>query len=283
MRRGRWLLSLAGVLLALVAFSGCESGPTEEELKAAQTAEAWAAIEQAKAELDAKRQELAELRAQISGEGAEGEGAEGEGAEGEGAGAEGVEGEEATEPVNPEELAAQAEALQQQVYDLTDSFGASLAQFINDQGISVGGELTEVQTQAIHMKTDEDMLLAREYIDKGGEYQRALDIYAQAQMLDPDNETLAAAIAEAEALRYMTEERLAEVKKNMTEDEVRALLGTPKVQNVREFDAGVIGWFYPKEEPNTAAAVFFRERKGVLKVYKTDFEAVKAGDAQDAS
>jgi outer membrane protein assembly factor BamE (lipoprotein component of BamABCDE complex) len=100
-----------------------------------------------------------------------------------------------------------------------------------------------------------------------------------AQNLDPDNEKLAAAIAEAEAFRYMTKERLATVKKNMTQKEVRALLGTPKVQNVREFDQGVIGWFYPKEEPNTASAVFFRERKGVLKVYKTDFEAVKSQDA----
>ncbi len=273
MRRGRKLYALPSVVLALFALSACKTGPTEEELQAAKTAEDWTAIEQAKAGLDAKRAELAELQQQIASAGEEAEGGTGEGGgEGEGEG-EGEEGAEA--PPSPEELAAQAEGAQEDVYKLADDFGAQLVTFINDQGISVGGELTEKQAEAIRMKSDLDIDLAQGYID-GGEYGRAIDIYNQARILDPDNEKLTAAIAYAEEHRYMTEERLAEIKKNMTEDEVRELLGTPKVQNVREFDGGVIGWFFPKEEPNTAAAVFFREKKGALKVYKTDFEAVKA-------
>ena len=271
MLRGKRLLALPAIALAIFALVGCESGPTEEELQAAKAAEDWAALEQAKAELDGKRNELATLREQIAA------GDDAEAAEP----AEGEEGEEGAEaPPSPEELAAQADTLQQEVYSLADKFGGLLAQFINDQGISVGGELTEVQSQAIRMKSDEDMELAADYINRGGEYQRAIDIYTQALQFDPDNEELQAAKAEAEANRYMTEEKLATVKKNMTEDEVRGLLGTPKTQNVREFDGGVIGWFYPKEEPNTAAAVFFQEKSGALKVYKTDFEAVKAPEAE---
>lgn len=197
------------------------------------TNEDWISLQQAKADLDAKRQEIKELRDRVS-----------------------------------------RRALQAQVNDLTDSLGAKLAQFINDQTIRIGSELTEVQAQAIRMKSDEDMLLAQEYIDKGGEYQRALDIFNRALALDPENEKLATAIAKAEALRYMTEDRLAQVKKNMTKEEVRELLGTPKAQNVREFDGRAIGWFYPKEEPNTAAAVFFQKIGGEYRVYKADFNAI---------
>ncbi len=269
MRRGRKLFALPGAVLALFALSACESGPTEEELQAAKTAGDWAAIEQARAGLDATRGELAELQQQIASSEEEGE----EGAEA--AEGEGEEGAEA--PLSPEELAAKADEVKQSIYKLEEDFGAQLVAFINDQGISVGGELTEYQSGAIRMKSDLDLELAQGYID-GGEWGRAIDIYNQALTLDPDNEKVAAAIAEAESRRFMTEERLAEIKKGMTEDEVRELLGTPKVQNVREFDGGVIGWFFPKEEPNTAAGVYFREKKGVLKVYRKDFEAVKSQD-----
>ena len=63
-------------------------------------------------------------------------------------------------------------------------------------------------------------------------------------------------------------------------EEVRALLGTPKRSNVREYeDRGVTGWYYPKPK-REAAAVYFQEKKGELKVYKLDFEAVKAEDAE---
>ena len=267
MRRGRRLLSLTGIVLALVALSACETGPTEEELQAAKTAEDWAAIEQAHAQLDAKRAELAELNQKLAAPEEATEESQGDAAEGEES--------EAMPPTSPEELAALAETAKEELYKLEEDFGAQLVEFINDQGISVGGELTPEQAGAIEMKVDLDMAVAQGYIDNG-EYGRAIDIYNQALSLDPDSEKLAAAIAEAEARRYMTEERLAEIKKGMTEDEVRDLLGTPKSQNVREFDQGVIGWFYPKEEPNTAAGVFFRERNGALKVYKTDFEAVKS-------
>ncbi len=297
MRRGRKLLALPGVVFALFALLGCET-TSEEDLKAAKTAEDWAAIGQAKDDLAAKRAELEELQQRIAtpeegaegdeaeggeAEGGEAEGGEAEGGEAEGGEAEGGEGEAeggdaAAAPASPEELAAQAEDVQKEVYDLEDKLGGLLIAFINDQGISVGGELTEMQAGAIRMKSDLEIDLAKSYLD-GGEYQRAIDIYIQAKSLDPDNEKLAAAIAHAEERRYMTEERLAEVKKGMTQDEVRELLGTPKANNVREFDQGYIGWFYQKEEPNTAAGVYFRKTKGVLKVYEINLEAVKAGDA----
>ena len=270
MRRGKRLLTLnsvftlVAVLLAGLGLSAC-GGTSPEEEKAALLAEEWAWLQQAKSDLDGKRAELAELRKQIADYVPADETAAAEG-----------EGTEAEASPTEEELAAQAEAMQQEVYSLADGYGPRLTQFINDQGISVGSELTDVQRQAFGMKSDEDIVLAQEYINKGGEYGRAIEIYKQSLISDPDNEKLLAAKALAEERRYMTEERLDQVKKDMTESEVRELLGTPKGSNVREYDQGAIGWFYPKEEPHTAAAVFFRPKKDVLRVYKTDFEAVKS-------
>ena len=81
-----------------------------------------------------------------------------------------------------------------------------------------------------------------------------------------------------EELRFMTADRLETVHQGMTEEEVQGLLGLPTAANVREFDEGVVGWFYPKEVPGTAAAVFFREEGDRLRVYSTKIDAVKADE-----
>ena len=272
MRRGKSLYALAAVLLACLGLSACETADPEAEKATAAVAE-WAGLQEAKAELDGKREELAGLQQQIADHDPDAAAPE------EGAG----EGEAAEAPPTLEELEAQATALQEELYKLSDAFGSRLAQFINDQEISVGSELTPVQREALDYKAGEDMLLAQEYIDKGGEYQRAIDIYTQSLVFDPDNEALLAARARAEEQQYMSEERFSQVKKGMSEKEVRELLGTPKASNVRQYeDSGVTGWYYPKEG-REAAAVFFQEKKGELKVYKVDFEAVKAGDEPEES
>ena len=124
------------------------------------------------------------------------------------------------------------------------------------------------------MKSSEDLLLAHEYIDRGGDYAKAIDILASARTVDPDNQELAAAQAEAERLRYMDEERFSRIEKGMTADDVRAELGQVKQQNVRHAEAGQVVWLYPRED-GAAAAVFFRARPdGGLEVDDTNFEAV---------
>lgn len=274
MRSGRNLFALITLLfLALFAVACSQSDPEAE--KAAVDAEAWTALEGAKQELDAKRQELAELMARI-------EAGESEDATPAAAAAEGAEGDAEPMPT-AEELAASADELKRQVDELITSFTTQLVSFINTQGITEGQELTEQQRKAFDMKAEEDILVAMEFIDKGGEYQRAIDILSGSLVHDPTNEALLAAKAKAEELRYMTRERFDLVKKGMTRKEVRALIGIPKLTNQREFENGITGWFYPKEEPNTAAGIFYQKKKEKLVVYKTDFDAVKAQDAQDAA
>jgi len=267
MRRGKTLFALVSLLFACLGSLACE-GTSEEEENAAKVTEEWAWLEQAKAELNGKREELTALRQRI---------ANGVDEETESASTE-TEGEDAEPPATAEELQAQADALQEEIYGLADAYNPRLFQFINDQGIGVDSEPTEIQRAALAMKSDEDMVLAKDYIDRGGEYQRAIDIYNQALLVDPDNEELAAAKAHAEDFRYMSEERMAQVKNGMGLEEVRALLGTPRGSNVRDYENEGVGWFYPKAEPGTAAAIFFQKKKGELKVYKADFNAIKANN-----
>ena len=270
MRCARTLSALSISLLAVLSLSAC--GPQEaKDDQAAVQAEAWASLQQAKADLDAQRQELAELRDRLA---AAAEAPEGEAAPA-GEGEEGEAGDAA--PPTEEQLAE----LREKVDKMAADFTGQVAEFINSQEIYEGEPLTEIQRAAFDMKAGEDILVAQEYIDKAGNYQKAIDIYNTALLADPESEILLAAKAEAEELRYMTEERFAEVKKGMPREEVKKLLGTPMPVNVREFEEGkVIGWFYPKEEPRTAAGVYFRQKKGEFVVYSSDFEAIKADEEE---
>lgn len=270
MRSGRNFFALITLLLLVLLSTACSQGDPEAD-KAAADAEEWAALEQAKNDLYAKRQELADMQARLDAEPAEGEadattdGADGEAAEG-----------DAEAAPTAEELAAQVDTLKDEVDDMSADFSNKLVQFINNQGITEGQEFTDIQRQAFNLKAQEDILIAMEFIDRGGEYQRAIDIISSSLTIDPTNELLLEAKANAEALRYMTQERFDQVKKGMTPDEVRELLGVPKSNNKREFENGITGWFYQKETPpNSAAGIFFQEKKGELVVYKTDFDAVK--------
>lgn len=268
MRRGRCLYALGTLTLAVLGLVAC--GPAEEQVEEPDGGEEWVWLQEAKSNLDAKRLELRELRDQAAGKLPTEPEAAGEAAEGE-------EAEEAV-PLTPEELAAKITALEEELNTLSDDFGARLAAFLNAQELVVGGELNSLQRQAIDMKIDEDMVLAQGWIDEGGDYQRAINIYTDALRLDPENERIKEAIATAEDLRYMKKERFDLIKKKMTQDEVRELLGQVKHHNVREFpEDNVVGWFFPKDDGG-AAAIYFKEKKkgdGNWVVYEADFGAIK--------
>ena len=267
-RKSRFVaLSILLVAILVGGLTACkpaeDAGPTVPDGGAE-----WTWLQTQKPILDAKREELRRLRA---GELPTAE-APGEGEIPTGKGETEI---EPPTPPTPEELAARVDALAAEVQALSDEFSRKLVTFINSQEIEVGQDYNETQRQAIDWKIDEDIFLAQEYIDRGGDYQRAIDIYSQSMALDPGNVKLTAAIAAAEEDRYMSEERFSQVKKGMTEAEVRALLGQAKLSNVRDFDNGVVGWFYKKADGG-AAGVFFRKNKqGEPRVYEANFDAVE--------
>ncbi|HSN85289.1 MAG TPA: tetratricopeptide repeat protein [Thermoanaerobaculia bacterium] len=159
-----------------------------------------------------------------------------------------------------------------------------LLEFINADPPEEGEPLSERQKAALRMKSDEDLLLAREHIEEGGDYQRAIEIYEEALAVDPDNPRLAAELAKARQRRYITAEAFAQVKEGMKEEQVRSLLGRPNLHNVREYpERGVVAWFYPKDESGAAAGVWFEKKADGLVVYEADFEAIRPGQPQPAA
>lgn len=258
------------VVLMVLAASGCAPGRQGADNGARQAE--WESLAESHEALSAKRQELRELRERIA------------------AGPETVEeGETGEGGISPEELhlrlQEQVGEIEEEVTGMADQFMIQLVGFINADPIIEGEEPTEIQLAAIRMKSDEDIELAQEYIDKGGDYRRAIDIYNAALSADPEYERLAELLGLAEEMRYMDEERFAEVRKAMTQDEVRAVLGQVYHRNIRDFEKeGVVGWFYPKEGGG-AAAVFFREdrRSGQLRVYNSDYNAVKTTEVEEGT
>ncbi len=265
-------LLVCAVVAALVLSVACGGGGAAKEDQA--KLEEWTWLTDTQEELTAKRQELADLmeeqKAAAAAEPAEGEPAEGE----------------AELADTGEDLEAQIERLGGEVEALTEEFGNRLVTYINADPMIEGEPPTEQQIQALRMKSGEDIILAEEWIEKGGDYKRAIEILSTALLYDEDNPDLQAALERAEADRYMSEERWAAVKKGMSEDEVREALGQVNLHNVREYpDKNVVAWFYPTAEDGSAAAVWFQPNKKTeaLEVYQIKFEAIspEGGEAEE--
>jgi tetratricopeptide (TPR) repeat protein len=231
------------VLAALVV--GC--GPSADQKKAADAAarqKEWTAIETAKKELDAKRSALYNLRAQVA--------------------------------ENPA-VKAELDTTDALVTQLSNAFSQRLAAYINADPPIQGEPLRPEQLAAVRMNSSEGLAVAREYIELGGDYRKALDIYNQLLQADPDNPDVKAAKAKAEELRFMSEARFALIKKSMSESEVIAALGRPLGRNIKDYpEKKVTAWFYPKDEEGNAAGVFFHEKDGTKTVYEAKYDAVKA-------
>lgn len=264
--RGKQAFAFAGMLLTLLAVVACGGVATQEEA-ADPNAEQFAKIEGLQSELDGLKSQVETLHASLSAEPAEGEEAGEEGA---------------AEPAKtPEEIETELADVTGQLNDKTDELYGEIVNYINSSGLVEGAERTPEQARAFDLKADIDIFYAQEYIDRGGDYKRAIDIYMQALMSDEGNAKLLEAKANAETLRYMDEERFGQVKKGMSQDEVKGLLGTVKSTNVRDFaEKGRLGWFYPKdpEAGGGAAGVYFKEKpKGSENwtVEITDYDAVK--------
>jgi hypothetical protein len=259
-RMPRWAGALSLSLLMLGTWACAPSGDGGDE---AARAQAWTEIEQAHQALQQKRQELADLRAPIE------------------KGVEGIELPEGSEQTAEQALAdlqSKAAALEGEITSAADELMGRVVTFINEAEVVAGEAPSGTVLEAIRLKSSEDLLIAMEHIEKGGDYKKAEDIITRTLEVDPDNPELQEKLAWVREMRFMTPERFAAVEKGMIEAEVRAVLGPANPNNVREFDGGVIAWFYPRGANTTvdgAAGVYFRPERGVLKVYEANLDAIK--------
>lgn len=117
----------------------------------------------------------------------------------------------------------------------------------------------------------EKIIVGDDYMNLLARYDRAIDFYRAALEIDPSNEEAKQKLALAERRRYVSMSAFASVKGGMKEQEVRALIGIPRedwikqvVQNNRVYSV----WIYPKSDGG-ASAVYFDN--GV--VYHTNWNA----------
>lgn len=241
-------VALSCFLLTLLLLSAC--GGTAEEDPAVQTRTAaaeteWDWLKRSRQELDEKREELSRAEILVRKNG----------------------GDPAAAPA--------VQALARDVRARTDELRRRLLQFINDNPPVAGEKPAGRTLEAVRMKSDEDILVAREHVDEGGDYRMAIDIYEAALAVDPDNPRLQQELENAQARRYMTPERFAQVQEGMSADEVRALLGPPNVNDIREYpERGVTGWFYARNAKGAAAAVWFEKKGNRQVVYELAFDAL---------
>jgi hypothetical protein len=239
--------------LVLIPLSACSGG--DEEAAAAMAAERQAgleALEQQQQEVQQVRDEVADLREQRLAAASDGE-----------------------SDADPTELATRIETRNADLSDMSDAYNQALTEFINADPPVADEPVPEATARAIAMKADADILLAKEYITEAGDYARAISMYDAILTYSPDNPNVLEAKAEAESLRYMTEERFSQVEKGMTETEVENLLGRANLRNRRDYEAeGRAAWYYPKSEDGDAAGIFFQKRDGRLVVYDVKWDAV---------
>lgn len=252
------------VTLSFLPFSFTACGGDPEAEAEVEREARLAELEEQKQELDAAREELSRLEERLQ-QARVGELPEGE-------------------EVDVTELQAEIDRKNADITDQAEDWGAALVEFINANPPIQGEPLTEVQQRALELKAEEDLVLAEEHITKGGDYAQAIRIYENILVYAPDHEGAKAALAEAEAGRYMDQERFSRVEEGMTQAEVEEILGPVNYRNRRDFpEQEVVAWFYPKSEAKDAAGVYFRKRNDQWVVYRADFDAVTVnGDEGDA-
>jgi hypothetical protein len=245
-------VAFALVFLAVVALAACSDG--SEEKGDVSRASEWAALVASKRVLDTQRRELALLRGRLAAAPVDAAGA----------------------PLGEAvALAAEIATLERSVTTRSAALGERLVRYVGDDAPRPGETAPPDVQRAIRMKSDEDIEVAEDWIERGGDYRRAIEIYETQRRLDAGYPRLEAALERAREMRYVTAERLSRVEAGMTPVEVRAVLGPVNLREVRRLPAEKLqAWFYPKADGGRAA-VYFRYDAGrrAFRVYETELAA----------
>ena len=266
--RTSWIAASGLVCVLVVTLIACGG----EAGQGSGREEEFAAVLEQKSALDSKRDEMSALQERIA---VATDGGGQEQAEVEGDDQAEVGGETET---SVEVLEAELDQLVDEERESSESFMTALIAFLNSANMTQGEAPTGLELEAIRLKSSEDMLIAEEYVRKGGDYRRAIEILETSLMLDPENPELLAAREQANLDQYMTPDRFEMIAKGMTSEDVKARLGTPNRHNVREYpEKDVTAWFFRREDGG-AAGVWFNNKDGAMTVYRLDFNAIEPNE-----
>jgi|CXWL01.1.fsa_nt_gi alkylhydroperoxidase family enzyme len=174
---------------------------------------------------------------------------------------------------DPTEVEDRIETRKAELDRLASQLDQHLVDYLNAHRPRPGEPLTLEQRRVLDVKIAEDLAVAKEFIEEGGDYAHAIQIYRDLLALEPDSAPVLAALASAEARRTMTSERFAALRKGMTRDQVRTALGLPHLKNIQDFaEQGVVAWFYPTDQGGTAGVYFERDSDDEEpRVYRWDY------------
>jgi hypothetical protein len=265
MRAYRIVSCFVGVIITLSLVNGCSRGPSEEELKQAELAEQFATITQLYETVLQTRADLASARSSVA------------------------EIESVAERQRTDDQKAMLEQLPARIEELTATQDATFEELQGNLAEYLNVALNEFPdspdtARALEIYSEEAIIVADDIVQKSGDYSKAIDHLASAENLFHQSgmtphPPLVTRISELDDWRFITRERFDAVKKDMTKEEVKELVGVPYYQNVKvDEKRGVEMWLYRKREGG-AAAISFRIKTG--KVYHMNFDAVKPKVAEE--
>ena len=250
------------VVVALLGSAAVGCRDSAQRRAAAERAREWTALRRDKQAIDAERAELHRLRGRL-----------------------------AAAPIEPDGTPAVAAdaALSHQVAERerrlttrSSSLGERLVRYLAGFERRGGGEPGDAEEpgwrEAVRLKSDEDIAVAQEWVDRGGDYRHAIEILETQRALDEGYARLEEALVRAREMRFVTPVRFARVQPGMSPIDVRAALGPVNLREVLRRPAERLeAWYYPKRDGGKAAVYFRYEeaRRGYV-VYQAELSAAVA-------
>jgi tetratricopeptide (TPR) repeat protein len=125
--------------------------------------------------------------------------------------------------------------------------------------------------RAASLLATEKIILGDDYMSVLSRYDKALDLYREALVIDPGNRDARERIALVEQKRFVSMNAFAGVTKGMKESDVRRLVGLPRedwIKQVVERNRVFSVWIYPRADGG-ASAIYFDNGE----VYHTNWNA----------
>ena len=113
--------------------------------------------------------------------------------------------------------------------------------------------------KALRLYADETLFLARQAVERDGNYGQAQTLLQQALHYEKDDPSLVEEMARVKEFRYLTRKHFDALAKGMGMDQAKSLCGVPNPANIRDKrEKGhlLTAWFYLREDQETAALFF---------------------------